>query len=500
MNQTDMITKEQRYISFGYLFLIILISFTFFYLLQFSWPHIAGVDGYFHIKYSELLRKHGFISSLPWLQYTIHKDYFRDHHFLFHLLYIPFTYGDLLYGAKLAAVTFASGAAIAFYLLLKANNIKLSFVWTMFFLVSSQTFLYRMSMPRVQSVSLLFLILGILFITRKWYIPLSILSFSFVWLYDGFFLLIAIVLILFFTKWLIKKECDVRLLIYFFSGTALGIIINPYFPENVSSYFFNLTRVVHASHDVSIGGEWSPFKTFFLLRESALVLILFFSAILLNLVYGIKNSWKTVALFLISIFFLILLCKSRRSIEYWPPFTILFSAFLWNEALNKKDNKYIFFKKIYRIFAVTVVLILFFTFSTLNIVNLLDYLRYDKPFDYYEGAAVWLKENTEPETVVFNTDWDDFPQLFFYNTENYYVVGLDANYMYKLNPDLYLTWKSISRGDEPYPFNLIKEKFNAYFIVTDNDHENFIAIAERDEQCEEVYKDLYCTVFEIKGW
>lgn len=500
MNQTNnIIRSKNKYISFGSLFLIIIISFTFFYVLQFSAPQLAGVDGYFHIKFSELMRKQGFISSLPWLQYTIYKDYFRDHHFLFHLLYIPFTYGNLIYGAKLAAVIFSSSAAIAFYLLLRINNIRLSFVWTLFFLISSQSFIYRMSMPRVQSVSLLFMILGILFITRKKYIPLLVLSFFFVWLYDGFFIFMVIVLIFFITKWSIKKECDTRLLIYFFSGIVLATLINPYFPYNLKSYVFNFTRIVHDSKDVKIGGEWSPYKTLFLLKDSAMVWFMFFSAILLNLVYCIKNNWKTIALFLVSILFLVLLCKSRRSIEYWPPFTLLFCAFFWNEALNCKDKGYIFFKRIYRIFAITIVLILFLTFSTINIVKLIDQLGNDKPFDYYKGAAMWLKENTEPKSIIFNTDWDDFPQLFFYNTENYYIVGLDPNYMYRFKADLYLTWKNITRGNELRPFHLIKEKFNAYFIVSDNDNEDFIAIANEDEQCDEVYKDVYCTVFEIKS-
>lgn len=499
MDQTNVITKKNRYIALSCLSLIIIISFVFFYALQFSAPQLAGVDGYFHIKFSELMRKQGFIHSLPWLQYTIYKDYFRDHHLLFHILYIPFTFGNLLYGAKLAAVVFSSAAAVTFYLLLKANNIRLAFIWTIFFMVSSQAFMYRMSMPRVQSMSLLFLILAILFITKKKYIPLAVLSFFFVWLYDGFFILIAIVLIIFFTKWLITKKCDIRLLIYFFSGIALGIIVNPYFPDNVTSYFFNITRVVHESKGVNIGIEWSPYKTLFLLKDSAMVWILFFSAILLNLVYGIKNNWKTIALFLISILFFVLLFKSRRSIEYWPPFAILFSAFVWNEALNCKDNEYIFFKEIYRILAITIVIILFFTFSTINIVKLIDQLRHEKPSDYYKGAAVWLKENSEPGSIVFNTDWDDFPHLFFHNTENYYIVGLDTNYMYKFNADLYRMWKKITRGKVPRPFNLIKSKFNANFVISDNDHENFIAIAEKDEQCDEVYKDVYCTVFKIKG-
>lgn len=482
-----------------WLSLIVIISFAFFYSLQFSVPHLVGIDSYFHIKFSQMMREQGFISSLPWLQYTIHKDYFRDHHFLYHVLYIPFTFGDLINGAKWAAVFFPSLAVIAFYWLLSINKIKFAFVWTLFFMVSSHSFLFRMCMSRVQSISLLFMILGILFITRKKYLALSVLAFFFVWLYDGYFMLMVIVLIFFFSKWLIDGKCDRKLLIYFFSGLILGIIINPYFPYNITSYLFNLTRVTRDSGIVKIGAEWEPYKTWFLLKDSGLVWLLFFSAILFNSTFGIKCKSKSISLLLISLFFFILLFKSRRSIEYWPPFGILFSAFAWDGLIPVKKGMEIFAKKRFNVFLVTFGTILLGVFSTINFIEARKDIKQYIPVDYYKGAAKWLKANSMPRSIVFNTDWDDFPQLFFYNTKNYYIVGLDANYMYKFDPKLYLEWKKITRGKIENPSVVIRELFYAHYIVTDNNHNRFIDNAKKDKQCEIVYRDKYCTVFIIKN-
>ena len=64
--------------------------------LQFASPFFVGIDSYFHIKFSEILKKEGFIDSLPWLYYTIHREEFRNHHLLFHYLLIPFTFGESL--------------------------------------------------------------------------------------------------------------------------------------------------------------------------------------------------------------------------------------------------------------------------------------------------------------------------------------------------------------------------------------------------------------------
>ena len=71
--------------------LVFIMVFSFFCFLQFSTNKIADRDGYFHIKFSQLMREHGIIYKLPWMQFAIFKDYFRDHHFLQHILYMPFT-------------------------------------------------------------------------------------------------------------------------------------------------------------------------------------------------------------------------------------------------------------------------------------------------------------------------------------------------------------------------------------------------------------------------
>ena len=84
------------------------------YLIQFSTKNLVGTDGYYHIKFSSLMRTEGLKPGFPWLPLTIlNPGEFADHHFLFHVLLIPFTFGDLVFGAKLASVLFASFAFLS---------------------------------------------------------------------------------------------------------------------------------------------------------------------------------------------------------------------------------------------------------------------------------------------------------------------------------------------------------------------------------------------------
>jgi hypothetical protein len=61
----------------------------------------------------------------------------------------------------------------------------------------------------------------------------------------------------------------------------------------------------------------------------------------------------------------------------------------------------------------------------------------EAPSDYMAGAAEWLRTNTPEGSMVFQTDWDDFPYLYYYNTHNTWLVGLDPTYLQVAAPDLW---------------------------------------------------------------
>ena len=58
-------------------------------------PGLYGYDGPFHIRYSAWLREHGISRTFPWWQETFLRDHWADKDFLYHVLLIPFTFGDL---------------------------------------------------------------------------------------------------------------------------------------------------------------------------------------------------------------------------------------------------------------------------------------------------------------------------------------------------------------------------------------------------------------------
>jgi len=86
-----------------------------------------------------------------------------------------------------------------------------------------------------------------------------------------------------------------------------------------------------------------------------------------------------------------------------------------------------------------------------------DDVRTTRDSSRYRAAASWLVANTPVGTRVFATDWDDFPELFFWDTNNAYLNGLDPTYMYLEDGPLYLQWRSITRGRIEMPGASIRD-------------------------------------------
>ena len=102
---------------------LFLIFFAGMALIQFATPDMPDNDGYYHIRLAWLMRTEGLKPDFPFLPLSILNDSeFYDHHFLFHVALLPFTFGDLRVGAKWAAVIFASLAFLAFWYLFQRQR------------------------------------------------------------------------------------------------------------------------------------------------------------------------------------------------------------------------------------------------------------------------------------------------------------------------------------------------------------------------------------------
>ncbi len=512
-----------------------------FWYLQFSTRAICcgDFDGYYHARWSRMLwegmRSGHFpprFTSLPLT--TLNPEDYVDHHLLFHILQIPFTwFGDLRLGAKVGAWLFSVLGVFACYWLVVRYHLRYTSVWLIALFACSNVFLYRISMTKAMSVSLVLMIAGIHILFKRKYVWLLPLAFFYVWTYSLWVMLGAAALIWVGVLWWSERRFEWRAVAWTSLGAALGFIVNPYFPENVVLFYEHvLIKVTAGGFSTNVGGEWYPYDTWEFLNNCLVA----FAAMLVGY-FAFRGTDKKRAarplFFLVfSTILLIANARSRRWSEYWPPFAVLFAAFalqpLFDRSLNAlrlnlghalpmsaadvargsatyaksasavRRLRHFFWPGRRRVALAAVVLALSAcAFSNISI-TAKDIQQSAAP-EQYQAAMDWVRGHVPKDELIFNTSWDHYPKIFFYNTNNNYTSGLDPTYLLDENPELSRLYDQITLGEVKNPGPLIRERFGARYVFTDGKKTNarFYHNAIESRWFEEVYDDQYCTVLRV---
>jgi hypothetical protein len=412
---------------------------------------------------------------------------------------IPFTFGDLRMGAKWAAVTYASLAFLCIWWLLRGQRVPYAWLWSIGLLAVSEAFLYRMSITRAQSLSLAVLALGLHWTLKQRYHYLLALAFLYVWLYDAFPLLGVLAVIYTLAVLLVERRLELRPVIYTAIGTGLGLFINPYFPNNLVFAYRHLLPKLTETTEISVGNEWYPYTTRQLLENSSLSLVAFLSGVLALGLRGRRMDTRTATSLFLAILFGFMLFQSRRFIEYFPAFSLIFAAFAWTPLLEEATVAPWSYVRAWRAWIPALVLGGLIVFGTWQMVPVArERVQDSKSYDLYAQASAWLQQNTQKGERIFQTDWDDFPRLFFYNIDNTYLIGLDPTYMQLYDPALYDQWVKITQGEVENPSTSILDDFGARYVISDLNHESFIERANDDPNMEEVYRDDQAVIFVVR--
>ena len=505
-----------------------------FWWLQYSTDAICcgDFDGYYHIKWSRMLwdnlrARHFWPPVFIWLPLTtLNPQDYVDHHLLYHIILIPFTwFRDLQTGAKVAAILFASLAVFSCYWLIVRYEIRYRLIWLLALLASSAPFLYRLNMGKAPPFAIIFLVIGIYLLFERKFWPLLPLAFVFALTYDMFVLLLMAALIWTIVIAWTEERFEWRPLAWVAAGSVLGLVINPYFPHNLYLFYEHArVKVVAGDFGTSVGQEWYPYNTQEFVANCLVALAAMLTGYLTFGGIDRKRLERPLFFLILSTVLMLMTARWKRFAEYFPPFAVLFAAFTLEEfwrgravfthlpqdvladlqpfldrqepAASAKEIKHQESWKMLKLGFVAVVLgIALFT----NVYRTAKDIRDSDPRDYYAKGAAWMRANIPPGEMVFNTDWDDFPRLFFYDPTHRYVSGLDPTYLLDKDRNLSDLYVKITTGDEEDPGPLIRDRFGARWVFSDNkDHDAFYDSALRSGWFDRVYEDSDCSVLHIR--
>jgi hypothetical protein len=539
---------------------VFFISFAAFFITQFSIKYLAGNDSFLYAGLAEITGQRGFLKEFPWLNATIMRENFTGLHFLFYSLLTPLTYlVGLFLAAKIGISLFFAAMNTVFYFLLKQFNLKYPFLWWLLFLAASPMFLYRMSFIKPFSLSVALILLAFYAIVKNKNLLLLVVSFLAVWTHPSFILIPAIAFLYLVIRIIPLSEVPpltkgvrgifrdgfliFQSLLYSLLGIILGLIINPFFPNNL-----NLLNAYSGGPSFYSIAEWQPIAMTKIIGDAPILIILFaFFACCYFVIPLLKNNLaliikkeNTPILLSFSIAFIMLVSTTmcNRFIDYYIPFMVLFVALAGEHCL--KNYCYRWFhsarpasgpmepecesalrfhspngtmeptKTAFTIFLSVIILL---TAASINNLRFVSQRANNgaAETEKIKNAAEWLKENTPANSIIFNANWGDFPKLFFYNTRNYYVAGLDPKFIYQHSPQKYWLYEHIIKGEVctqktcPVPessdkmYNIIKYQFNAdYIFISDiSEYSELVNVLEPDERFERVYEENEIEIWEL---
>ncbi|HTM68490.1 MAG TPA: hypothetical protein VL426_04265 [Candidatus Binatia bacterium] len=518
-------------------------------------PTFLDPDSFYHVKMTMLLMQRGVIKDFVWLPYTTLAHAYTDHHFLYHVLLIPFVaaFGPLV-GSKIATVLFGALTMTAFYAVLRVHGSRWPFAFTML-LATSSAFMFRMNLTKTSSLSVGFLMLALIAIKKEKPLLLFFLSWAYVLLYGGWPILGVVVAVFLGTRAVIdhllekhpvhswaapwfwrrlltgskaaRKDffmaIEVRQALATAAGLAAGIVINPYFPQNLRFYWEQIVQIAVLGYKdkIGVGVEWYPFSGNQFFAESSAIFLGFAVClvILASMVFWgdlvkpgrAKNErgeiTSQLASFFLAAFFALMTMRSRRHIEYFAPFAVMSMALFFTMLTSRLDVKafvgrirWLFPRPQFVPFAIlTYVALLFVFLGARDVVG--NKMTYSGgiPWTHYAKAADWLIKNTPEGAIVLHSDWDDFPPLFFRDDHNRYIVGLDPTFLYRQDPARYWEWVNITTGKTDKGLaEAVRTRFDSRYILVENDHTEMRAQVEHDPRCRRVYQDDDAGIYEVR--
>src|SRR2546423_14922376 len=307
-----------------------------FWWLQYSTTAICcgDYDGYYHIRWARLLwatiRAGHFPPAFPWLPLTtLNPQNYVDHHLLYHIILIPFSwFRDLQTGAKISAILFATLAVFFCYWLVVRYEIRYRLIWLLALLGCSAPFLYRMNMTKAPPFAIIFLVLGTYFFFEKKYWQLLPLALIFAWTYDMFVLLILAAVIWTAVIAWTEERFEWRPLAFVLAGSALGLILNPYFPRNLYLFWEHArVKITAGGFATKVGQEWYPYDTWEFLGNCYVALAAMFVGFITFDLSDREQAKRPLYFLILATALLLMIMRWKRMAEYFPPFAIIFAAF-----------------------------------------------------------------------------------------------------------------------------------------------------------------------------
>jgi hypothetical protein len=497
-------------------------------IIRMGFAGVPDPDSFYHFRHAALYAERGVtMSAFPWLVYSVISRYASDVGYGFHLLLVPFTLArDPVLGVELAAAFEIALIMVLFYWVMRRHAIAYAFAWPYLLVFFAPAIVYTVMQTRPQTLTMGFaaLLLSFLLSGSPWGVFAASGALTFFHL-NAAAVVPAVVAVTAGVQGTVERRWEWRKWAAAALGVGVGLALRPNIIGTVRLLYVQTVvhEVVRQRHlPLLFGREWSPMSpaaaagfSYFLLIWAAMIVV-FLVAV------GRKALAKEDRTFLWTSLLLSVACLAaamlvtKRMVPLWAAFSVMFAAKTFSSLLDPRD------RRPGRLLGDDARLIAALSLGVLLVVMMgsgVNQVALQRRWGGGRGerlraAAEWIGSHGRKGDIVYNVDWAAFPELFFWNTKQYYVSGLDVIFLYAYDEGLYWkahhlatgeatarTWGTMEMpaggGEDTY--TALRQDFKASYVVLDRQHDAALYdYLSGDRRYRLGFDDGYSAVFAVR--
>ncbi|MCB9730287.1 MAG: hypothetical protein H6744_18095 [Deltaproteobacteria bacterium] len=425
-------------------------------------PATVTIDGYYHIKVAQWLAREGPFVDIRWLPLTVLGEHGPDHHWLWHVLLVPFTwFGDLFDGLRWGLVVTAAAVPAALTAIAMALRIPWPPLMALLACTGALIMPGRLLMLRAQNLALVLMVLALFAMARKKPVLLFAVAFAFMLSYHGAMILVPFTALHLGVVAVTERRFDYRAPLAVAAGLLAGLMVTPWFPANLDYLFFHTLYKTSNPNAVVVGSEWLVPGLPHILREAWPAHLTLLAGLVALAWRRTRPSAEALLWLLTAATTFALYTRAWRFAEYYAPLAVLAGGVCLRDAFATAPARPALRRALVAVMALVVLVEGGLGLAVAR-------ARSEFVPSKYAAIADALRQRARPDDIAFNTTWEDFVFLFWNDAGTRYVNGLDPNYLAFADPARFGMWLWITgvSADEPNdPAPVIRDVFGARFAV-----------------------------------
>ncbi len=432
-------------------------------------------DGYYHARLAQMVAERGFSRSFPWTQVSTWKDGYCDKEVLYHVAMAPFAeIGDQpITGARIFGALLSASVVAILLWLMRAHAVP----WPTWFaalpLATGALFLARLGMIRSHVLSMALLLIGVHFLLQRRWRAVGVLGFVYAWSYTVPFVLVLTAAPLALGRWLGRGGLDWRSVAAAGLGATVGLVIHPYSPLTLETFFtyiqiFGMGMTGVNQSGFELGNEIYPYSLAVFFDIYPLLVMLLPVVVLTVALRWRRVAAETKGVVLATLLWAAMTALSARFVEYLALLLAVSAGLVVRDLARSPDGglpRWVPRGRRWRALGAAAALALLVGFHVRSLDYYSSYESVSSPPRFFDGAGAWMASHLAPGETVINLWWDDFPDLFYSAPRQHYLWGLDPTYSVRFDEQkarqLERARRQVDRLDGP----ALTRAFDSYFLV-----------------------------------